>query len=102
MRTFVKRAVAAVFPARLQSRLRRFVRSVVRWALADEIERLRSLERESTAQAVSLSRLVDGILTGSPPEPSDALKQPPLRPFPMFTSATRSGIASNLPRSWSN
>ena len=88
MRTLVKKAVAAVFPGRLQSELRRFVRSVVRWALADEIERLRSLERESTAQAVSLSRLVDGILSGSPRAPGDASKQPPGRPRISIVTAT--------------
>ena len=73
MQALVTKTVAWAFPPSLQTAVRKFVRSVVRWALADEIERLRGLESESTAQAVSLSRLVDGIHSVSAQPRSGAL-----------------------------
>lgn len=75
MRSLIRKTAAIVFPPRLQAALRRLIRLIVRWALADEIERLRGLERESTAQSVSLSRLVDGIQSVSArPQPHDSVR----------------------------
>lgn len=88
MEDIVRRVFARAVPQRLQDALRRVVRIMVRWALADEVERLRELERKASAQSISLSRLVDSIHSNIPRHPGENFALSPSRPGVSIVTAT--------------